>query len=110
MGKTDDLWQFGRPAGWGGPWWETPVTADEPSDPYLMTGFDRKCIHLRHDAGRPARFHIELDFMGHGAFERYTTIETDRYAVHVFPEGLGAHWLRIVTEADRNATAQLHYT
>ncbi len=25
FGKTDDLWNFGKPAGWGGPWWETPV-------------------------------------------------------------------------------------
>ena len=43
FGKTDDLWSFGKPGGWGGPWWETPVRAGEPSDPYLMTGFDGKC-------------------------------------------------------------------
>ncbi len=110
MGKTDDLWQFGKPAGWGGPWWEAPATAGVPSDPYLMTGFDKKCLHIRHDAGRAARFHVELDFMGHGAFERYTTIETDRYAVHVFPEGLSAHWLRLVPDEACTVTAQLHYT
>lgn len=41
FGKTDDLWQFGKPAGWGGVWWDTPVKAGESSDPYLMTGFDK---------------------------------------------------------------------
>lgn len=110
FGKTDDLWQFGKPAGWGGPWWSTPVTGGEPSDPYLMTGFDKKCLHVTHDAGREVEFRVELDFMGHGRFEHYTTVTTDRYAVHVFPEGLSAHWVRLVPAADCTASAQLHYT
>ncbi len=110
MGKTDDLWQFGKPTGWGGPWWNAAVTAGEPSDPYLMTGFDSKCLHLRHDAGKKVAFRIELDFMGHGEFEHYETLETERYAVHVFPQGLSAHWVRIVPGESCTATVQLHYT
>ena len=110
MGKTDDLWRFGKPAGWGGPWWESRVEPGVPSDPYLMTGFDAKCLHVRHDAGKPIGFHIELDFMGHGAFERYATLQTDRYAVHTFPSGLSAHWVRIVSDDACTATAQFHYT
>lgn len=110
LGKTDDLWQFGKPTGWGGPWWNEKVGAGNPSDPYLMTGFDGKCLHIRHDAGKTISFRIELDFMGHGEFEHYDTIETNRYRVHVFPQGLGAHWIRVVPEADCTATAQLHYT
>ena len=43
-GKTADLWSWGKPTGWGGPWWEAPVRAGEPSAPYLMTGFDQKCL------------------------------------------------------------------
>jgi hypothetical protein len=110
LGKTDDLWQFGKPAGWGGPWWNESVKAGEPSDPYLMTGFDGKCLHLRHDADKTVQFRVELDFMGHGEFEHYDTIETNRYRVHVFPQGLSAHWIRIVPEDDCTVTAQLHYT
>lgn len=110
MGKTDDLWQFGKPTGWGGPWWDTEVAAGEASDPYLMTGFDKKCLHIRHDAGAKVTFHVELDFMGHGQFSRYETLTTDGYAVHVFPEGLSAHWVRIVADTACTATAQFHYT
>ena len=110
MGKTDDLWQFGRPAGWGGPWWNAELNAGAASDPYLMTGFGAKCLHVSHDAGRTVRFHVELDFMGHGSFERYTTLETERYAVHVFPSGLSAHWARLVPEESCTASAQFHYT
>jgi hypothetical protein len=110
FGKTDDLWNFGKPKGWGGPWWETAVKAGTASDPYLMIGFDQKCLHVSHDAEREITFHIELDFMGHGRFERYTTLKTARYAYHVFPSGLSAHWVRLVAEDDCVATAQLHYT
>jgi hypothetical protein len=46
FGKTDDLWSFGKPQGWGGVWRQNNVSANVPSDPYLMTGFDKKVLHL----------------------------------------------------------------
>ena len=48
-GKTDDLWGFGKPQGWGGPWRYDAVQAGVPSDPYLMTGFVNKVAHFRVD-------------------------------------------------------------
>ena len=41
FGKTDDLWSFGKPSGWGAPWWKTPVADGEAGDPYLMTGLTK---------------------------------------------------------------------
>src|SRR5690554_8237578 len=35
-GVIDDLWKLGKPTGIGGPWKDTSVKADEPSDPYLI--------------------------------------------------------------------------
>jgi hypothetical protein len=112
MGKTDDLWNFGKPTGWGGPWWEEPVKANEPSDPYLMTGFEHKCIHLTHHAGSAVKMTIEVDFRGCGDFRKYATIDVpaEGYAQHVFPTGFSAHWVRVVSDADCIASAQLHYT
>jgi hypothetical protein len=49
FGKTDDLWGFGKPQGWGGPWRYDAVGANEPSDAYLMTGFVNKVVHFRVD-------------------------------------------------------------
>lgn len=49
FGKTDDLWGFGKPQGWGGVWRYDAVAAGEPSDAYLMTGFNNKVVHLRVD-------------------------------------------------------------
>lgn len=112
FGKTDDLWQWGKPQGWGGPWWETRVKAGVPSDPYLMTGFEHKCLHLSHDADIDVQFDLEVDFMGTGAFRRYRTItvEAGGYEAFVFPTGFSAHWFRIVASAACEATAQLVYT
>lgn len=112
FGKTDDLWSWGKPQGWGGPWWETPVEADVPSDPYLMTGFEHKCLHLTHDADSAVDFHVEVDFQGTGTFHHYRTItvESSGYEAFTFPTGFSAHWVRLVPSAACTATAQLTYT
>jgi len=112
FGKTDDLWNFGKPKGWGGPWWKTKVTAGEPSDPYLMTGFDQKCIHINHDAPKEVNVTIEVDYMGHGEFNSFGVIKIgpNGYASYTFPSGFSAHWVRVVSDTTCTATAQLHYT
>ena len=111
FGKTDDLWQWGKPTGWGGPWWQTRVTAEEPSDPYLMTGFEHKCLHVAHDSKSSVECRIEVDFRGDGDWRHYRTITLkEGYEWHAFPAGFSAHWLRLSVDRDGVATAQLHYT
>lgn len=113
FGRTDDLWNLGKPKGWGGPWWEDAVGAGAPSDPYLMTGFDKKSLHLSHENEEAVTFTVEVDFMGHGAWKTYAVIEVPArgYVPHVFAEGFSAHWLRVTASADcAKASAQLHYT
>jgi len=112
FGRTDDLWKLGKPKGWGGPWWEDEVAAGEASDPFLMTGFDKKVLHLSHDAPEPVAFAIEVDFQGNGSWKRYAEVAVppEGYAPHVFPEGFSAHWVRVSAGAACRATAQFHYT
>lgn len=108
FGKTDDLWSWGKPQGWGGPWRRAAVRQGEASDPFLMTGYDKKVLHLRSD--RPAVFHVEVDFLGNGEWERYESINCPAYRYHVFPEGFSAHWVRVTAGADCTATAEFIYT
>jgi hypothetical protein len=112
FGKTDDLWSFGKPAGWGGPWLNTAVKPGETSDPFLTTGFDRKCLHLAHDAGEIVEFSIEVDFLGNGTWHRYHTARIDAagYGHHEFPAGFSVHWVRLTANKPCNATAQFVYT
>jgi len=112
FGKTDDLWQFGKPAGWGGPWWKQAVKAGEPSDPYLMTGFNKKVIHLSHESADAVEFEVEIDFLGCGEWKTYGkfAVPARGYAHHEFPSGFSAHWLRVKADKSCVATAYLHYT
>ena len=111
FGKTDDLWQWGKSAGWGGPWWETSVQAGEPSDPYLMTGFEHKCLHVKHDGGPGSRITVQVDFMGQGQWVDYEALTVENgYAYHTFPTGFSAHWVRVIATRSGIATAQFAYT
>lgn len=112
MGKTDDLWHFGKAAGWGGPWWQEDIRAHVTSDPYLMTGFDKKVLHLTQDGTKTVEFHIEVDFLGSGVWVTYDRIKVARggYVHHEFPAGFSAHWIRFTTNRKCTATAYLHYT
>ena len=112
FGKTDDLWQFGKPAGWGGVWWEDEISAGAISDPYLMTGFDGKTLHLCNDGAQAATFSLEVDFLGNGSWKRYAdfALAAGEYQHHSFPPGYSAHWARLVCSADCVATAYFTYT
>ena len=112
FGKSDDLWSWGPPQGWGGPWWESPINVGTPSDPFLMTGFKGKCLHVRHSGGADVQVAVEIDFKGTGSWVRYTTLKTneDGYAFHVFPEGFSAHWARLTANKNGIATAQFMYS
>ncbi len=111
FGNIDDLWQMGKPSGWGGPWWNTAVKAGEVSDPFLMTGFDKKVVHLTHEAEGTVQVDVEVDFLGDGTWKPYRSFEVDRggYAHHEFPNGFSAHWVRVKVDKDCVATAYFMY-
>ncbi len=112
FGNIDDLWQMGKPAGWGGPWWHTPVKAGQVSDPFLMTGFDKKVIHIAHDGNDAVTFTVEVDFLGDGSWRPYRAFRVagpERYVHHEFPEGFSAHWVHISVDKECVATVYLFY-
>jgi hypothetical protein len=111
FGAIDDLWKLGAPCGSGGPWKDTRVKAGAPSDPYLMTGYDRKTLTLSHDAKQPVEFTVEVDFYASGQWHNYQriTVTPGQAVAHVFPAGYSAHWVRIVARSDCTVTAQFRY-
>lgn len=111
LGASDDLWQFGKPCGEGGPWRNTDVKAGVPSDPYLLTGYDEKTLRLEHGSPAPLAIRVELDITGAGLWVPYQTftVAAGRPLEHRFPTGFQAYWLRTVALADTRATAILTY-
>lgn len=111
FGHIDDLWRWGKPTGWGGPWWKSPVAANACSAPYLMTGFDRKTLHVS-SLAQASKVRIEIDFHGDGTWCPYQELEVpaNGYRHHVFPEGFSAHWCRLISESASTLSAIFHYT
>lgn len=108
LGVSDDLWNVGKPRGEGGPWDRTVVRAGRPSDPYLMTGYDRKRVGI-HTAS-PAKVRVEVDITGNGLWQPYQGFDTGELLVqHRFPDGFDAYWVRFVADRDCTATALLKY-
>lgn len=111
VGAIDDIWKFGKPQGVGGPWNATKVKAGLPSDPYLMTGFDKKQLTLSHDSNQSVKMRIEIDPSGSGEWLVYQTIavEPSVKQQYDFPAAFDAAWVRIVTDVDCSATASFIY-
>jgi len=111
LGAVDDLWKLGKPRGRGGPWHQTAVRAGEASDPYLMTGYDRKRVELSHGSQESVTFALEVDITGRGLWKTYDemTVEPQEVRVHEFPVGFAAHWVRLSADRDCRATVLFVY-
>jgi hypothetical protein len=110
-GVVDNLWQLGKPRGEGGPWKEHSVQAQVPSDPYLMTAFDKKTVHLSHSHTQAVTITLEVDLDGTGlwvAYDRFK-VESNKTVNHVFPDGYGAYWIRAISDTDCRASAWFIY-
>lgn len=111
VGAIDDVWKLGKPRGAGGPWKDTDVKADVSSDPFLMTGYDRKTLTLSHRSSSPIKIRIECDITGAGLWVPYREFEVGagQSLTHEFSPAFSAYWMRTISSADCVATAQLQY-
>jgi hypothetical protein len=112
-GNVDDLWKLGKPRGQGGPWSQTKVKAGEPSDPYLITAYDKKILQLRFEDGKNDRLNVtaQIDIHGDGTWVDYHTffLENAHTIGHEFPAAFSAYWIRFVSDEDTTVTATLIY-
>ena len=108
-GVVDDLWQLGKPRGIGGPWKDSLVEANQPSDPYLMTAYDSKSLTLSSD--KDVVVTAEVDVTGDGNWVVYRTfdVKSGVSTSHEFPEAFSAYWTRFKTNTKCRASAILEY-
>jgi len=110
FGKSDDLWSWGRPQGWGGPWREEMVTAGVPSDPFLFLNFEHKMLHLLSE--KSTTVDIEIDFLGNGTWVKYETVKLTGGQYHpvIFQDGFSAQWIRLIPGVSCKMTAEFMFT
>lgn len=108
-GVIDDLWQMGKPVGVGGPWHNTQVKAGEPSDPYLMYGYDKK--HLIVESDKKAEVFIQFDPSGTGSWHTLGSLiaSPDEKRRFNFYKGVNAHWVRLICDTDATLSATFIY-
>ena len=108
---VDDLWKFGKPVGVGGPWLDSEVRAGEPSDPYLLNGFDNKTVALSHESDSAVTITLQVDIDGTGTWVEYKSfrIEPRAELVEEFPQGFSAYWVRAVADQPTKASVVFSY-
>lgn len=108
FGAIDDLWKLGKPVGEGGVWKNTNVKANQPSFPYLMTGYDKKKVSLTTDKAVTITLEIDVDHNGWHTYKKLQ-VPAGKTIEHVFPEGFSAHWIKAVADKDCTATVWFVY-
>lgn len=110
FGGIDDLWCFGKPVGVGGPWQDTPVKADELSDRYLMTGYDKKRLKLKADKDVKVTLllHVNQYLEEPVEYKMFDLIAGEEQEFQ-FPEGFSAHWAQLKANSDCTVSAQFIY-
>lgn len=107
-GGIDDLWKMGKPVGEGGVWKNTNIEANEPSLPYLMTGYDQKKVSISVDKDTKITLEVDFDLSG---FHKYKTFELKAGTTmdYQFPSGFSAHWVRAIADKGCKATVWFTY-
>jgi hypothetical protein len=110
-GVIDDLWKMGKPVGRGGPWFNSEISANIPSDPYLIGFYDKRKIELSHQSSENVTFTVEVDPTGDGDWGKYRkfSVKPKEKQTFTFPDSFQARWIRLISDKNTKATARLEY-
>jgi hypothetical protein len=108
-GVIDDAWKLGKPRGEGGPWKNTMVQQGAASDPYLMTGYDRKSLTLVSDQNTTILVEVDISGWGDWVVYQKMPLEAGKELTHLFGEAFSAYWVRFTSDKDAVVSAQLRY-
>ncbi len=108
-GVVDDLWKLGKPRGTGGPWKDMEIKAHQPSDPYLMTGYDKKKVALTSSVEATITLEVDVDGTGLWVPYRAFSLKAGKTVDYAFPDGFSAYWIRATSDLDTIATVLFTY-
>lgn len=108
FGAIDDLWKLGKPVGEGGVWKNSLVKANEPSLPYLMTGYDKKKVSITADKNVTIALEVDVDLTGFHTFKTFQVL-AGKTVDYIFPAGYNSHWIRAVADKNCKASVLFNY-
>ena len=96
----DRIDKLGPAIGRGMVWEQEDVVANTPSDPFLFSGYDLRCLHLTHDGAASIPVVIEVDKLGNGNWTKLREVQAENYSLVTFkPEETGV-WVRLICQQD----------
>lgn len=112
FGDYEQLSDWGPASGYGAIWLKERVKAKTPSDPYLMSGFDNRMVHLQNTGENSVSVTMEIDANGDNNWTPLKTINLKKnsYASYIFDKGLKAEWIRLASDKTSELTAAFHFT
>jgi len=112
FGSYEQLSEWGPASGYGAVWLKEPVAADQPSEPYLMAGFDNRILHLKNHGNSVVTVTLEVDINGNNEWEPYQTLRLPAgvYQYHIFDKRFEVEWIRLKTDRSSQLTAAFHFT
>ena len=102
---SDRLDDIGPVIGRGAIWRLEDVAAEQPSDPYLWSGYDHTTLCLSHESPEAARFRLEVDRSGDGNYEEERTLVVPAGESMFHERSDRGQWLRIVPLQDTAAAS-----
>ena len=95
--------------GIGSPWHGASVAKGEASDPYLLTGYDKKTLKALADAD--TELDIEVDVDGTGLWVKYGAVRLvkGKELVKEFGDDLKGYWIRFKSSEPCKITVTLIY-
>ncbi|WP_035612534.1 hypothetical protein [Haloferula sp. BvORR071] len=100
--------QLGPAIGRGAVWSKDAVEAGKPSDAYLLSGYERKSLHLsRASAASPATISVEVDEAGDGTWKKAREIQLEGLYQWTDLSDLKGAWVRLVSSLPLEGTTAL---
>jgi hypothetical protein len=105
---------LGPALGRGSVWIDEAVKGGQPSDAFLLNGFDHRALHVAHDGSAASTFTLEVDTDGHGQWTTWKTVQLEATQENTWlelPADLKGAWIRVTSQRDQSkASATFQYS
>ncbi|UZR96654.1 hypothetical protein [Chondrinema litorale] len=107
LNKPDNL---GANTAEGALYIDEEIRKDEPSDPFLFSGWDQRMVWIQNKGNQDVNFTFEVDKSGNGNWEEFKTVKLgaeESNNIQFNPNEIG-EWVRV--KVDKNTQGTIHFS
>lgn len=103
--------QLGPTTASGAVWLNESVKSNEPSEPFLFAGWEKRVAWIRNDGGNQVNFTFETDNKGDGTWTQLKSVQVASGASEMveFSRADAGEWIRVKTNSSTTATVHFSY-